>query len=266
MMNRLTLFSLCCGIFCGTLNMWYSVRLTIDNTEALAWFVEGNGTINVTTSRHPQVDHEHRTKRTRLNPTTLDKLVEYRRSRIKNFHSWYEGNTTRTLLPNADENGTILDFAIIGFPKCGTTTIEANLGHVAPLPIGDICTPVHQTVYYAYQNWPKRFGSDKTTLRGTKCPAFIDGDWLKEWSMHLPKTKLILGIRHPVLWFQSFWNMLAANGITKFAHDNPYYITKPCDNINGAFCRNDCPSNQILCVQRASFHANGETRKNPAHF
>jgi hypothetical protein len=24
------------------------------------------------------------------------------------------------------------------------------------MPVSDICTPPHQTVYYAYKNWPKK--------------------------------------------------------------------------------------------------------------
>ncbi len=128
-------------------------------------------------------------------------IQEHRRNRVKHFNSWFEGNSTDKLLPNIDENGTILDFAIIGYPKCGTTTMEANLGKLAPMPVADICTPIHQTVYYAHQNWPKEFGEEKI-LRGTKCPAFIQDEWLKEWSTYLPRTKLIIGIRHPILWFQ----------------------------------------------------------------
>lgn len=75
---------------------------------------------------------------------------EYRVERVKRFHSWYKGNRTEFLLPDADKNGPILDFAVVGLPKCGTTTIEANLGKYAPMPIADVCTPSAQTVYYRY--------------------------------------------------------------------------------------------------------------------
>lgn len=184
---------------------------------------------------------------------------EYRRDRINHYESWFEPDDQGKLRPNADQNGPILDFAVIGFPKCGTTTVEANLGRVAPLPIADVCTPVHQTVYYAYHNWPRDFGNNesesKMVMRGTKCPAFINDSWLLEWSKYLPRTKLIMGIRHPVLWFQSFWNMLAGNLITNFANNDPYFLTKPCPLPIGKMnCRNDCPGKQIMCTQRASFH------------
>jgi len=179
---------------------------------------------------------------------------EYMKNRSKNFYSWFEGiNKTDKLLPNADENGTIMDFAIVGFPKCGTTTVEANLGYLAPIPITDVCAPPHQTVYYSYMNWPKDHGEEKI-LRGTKCPAFIQGTWLTKWSEHLPRTKLIVGVRHPILWFQSFWNMQAGNHLTIFAEGDPYKITKPCMDAKGDGCRNGCPARQLLCMHRGRFH------------
>ena len=49
----------------------------------------------------------------------------------------------------------------------------ANLGYIAPMPIADVCTPIHSTVYYAYKNWPKEFDNATNPtkiLRGTKCP------------------------------------------------------------------------------------------------
>lgn len=183
---------------------------------------------------------------------------EYMRKRIENFHTWFQGNETKKLFPNADENGTILDFAIVGFPKCGTTTLEANLGYLAPMPLEDICTPVHQTVWYAYQNWPTKYateeGGTEKLWRGTKCPAFIQGEWLLDWSKYLPRTKLIVGVRHPILWFQSFWNMQVANHLTTFAGNDPYKLMQPCPNSNGRGCRNGCPSRQLLCMHRGRFH------------
>jgi hypothetical protein len=98
--------------------------------------------------------------------------------------------------------------------KCGTTTLEANLGELAPLPIADVCVPVHQTVYYAYKNWPGEYDPNATKpLRGTKCPTYVEN--AQEVTKYLPKTKMIIGIRHPIAWFQSFWNMLAKSKYTR---------------------------------------------------
>jgi len=175
------------------------------------------------------------------------------------FQSWFQ-NGTNVLKTDADANGTILDFAIVGFPKCGTTTMEANLGYLAPMPIADVCTPVHQTVYYAYKNWPKKFpdaqGNIDTKLyRGTKCPALIDSNGvmgLEKYSKYLPRTKLIVGIRHPVLWFSSFWKMQAKIFVGEYLSKTPYDLTQLCGP--GEDCLRGCPERKLFCVGRARFH------------
>ena len=43
---------------------------------------------------------------------------------------------------------------------------------------------------------------------------------LKRYSQSLPKTKFIIGIRHPITWFQSFWKMQG--------NDGPYERTQIC--------------------------------------
>ena len=186
----------------------------------------------------------------------------YLRNRTQYYESWFEGNETIKLKPNADENGTIIDFIIAGFAKCGTTSMQSNLGQIAPMPVGDVCTPIHKTVYYAYFNWPKeqhkkKHNNEKEKLyRGTKCPAYIHGTWLREVSDSLPRAKLIVGIRHPMLWFQSFWNMLLGTYRLRnnIESSDPYHFTKPCRNRNGFGCRSGCPKNQIICLNKGRFH------------
>ena len=68
--------------------------------------------------------------------------------------SWFEPNSNQ-FLPNADKDGPILDFAIVEYPKCGATTLMANLVKLALMPITHVCTPVHQTEYFAYMNWSR---------------------------------------------------------------------------------------------------------------
>mmetsp|Transcript_12228 Transcript_12228/g.17053 ORF Transcript_12228/g.17053 Transcript_12228/m.17053 type:complete len:415 (-) Transcript_12228:88-1332(-) len=181
----------------------------------------------------------------------------YRQRRPQHFSSWYESNKTDVLKPNADAQGPILDFIIAGFPKCGTTSMEANLGHIAPMPVGDVCTPPPQTVYYAYQNWPTKFPAssgmnDTKNLRGSKCPAYIHG--MKAWSHHLPRTKIIVGIRHPLLWFQSFWNMQATNFPSAFRDPYNFVQSIPCGKRSGRPHGRDCPNGQLFCLCRSRFH------------
>lgn len=186
-----------------------------------------------------------------------DSSSGWRSVRGERFDSWFDSENK--LHPNADENGTILDFLIAGFPKCGTTSMEANLGYYAPMPISDICTPVHQTVYYAYKNWPRQLdpaasttSSNSTTpklWRGSKCPRLLETNAdIQGVSKHLPRTKLIVGLRHPIHWYQSFWNMLASRNLQNAV--SPYDTLQPC---KGA-CAQGCPGRQIVCVPRAAFH------------
>lgn len=183
---------------------------------------------------------------------TNSSLMEYMKHRYERYDSWFEKDRDE-VLENADANGTVLDFAIVGLPKCGTTTMEANLGYIAPMPIADVCTRIPQTVYYSYRNWPNRYpdaqGRNDTKLyRGTKCPSSIHN--LRDWSRYLPRTKLIVGIRHPVLWFQSFWNMQALNQASTYRKMTPYDLTGICTG-----CRFGCPGRRkLFCVARSRFH------------
>jgi len=182
----------------------------------------------------------------------LDKIKQHRLNRSEHFDSWFTiGNNGKKdrLKTNADANGPILDFAIVGFPKTGTSTMMANLATITPMPMADVCTPVHQTVWYSYNNWPRDYGNDKI-LRGAKCPSLLDGGIIKQYSEFLPKTKLILGIRHPVTWFQSFWNMQASHGHVV----DPMEKIHPCKKgKNKKKCKYGCPG-QLFCLHRARFH------------
>jgi len=167
----------------------------------------------------------------------------WRKNRDKYFDSWFNF-TEGKLHPQADKDGAILDFAIVGFAKCGTTEMMAKLSKFAPMPITDVCTPIHQTVYYAYKNWPKNHDHHKTkTLKGTKCPRAIADD-VSEFSTFLPRTNLIIGIRHPVLMYQSFWKMMARNQPIGSPAFNPYKHTKI---QRGGLCRE-------LCLDRVRMH------------
>ena len=113
------------------------------------------------------------------------------------------------------EGGPILDFLIAGFPKCGTTGMMRTLHSVTVMPANkDVCVPMKQTVWKTYVEWPEMFGSGRfeysaeKPLKGSKCPQWIRGNYLTEIGRSIPKTPLIVGIRHPVLFFQSFSNQV----------------------------------------------------------
>ncbi len=128
-------------------------------------------------------------------------LRKREKTRMKKFKTWFDNHGQ--LIPNADDkdvlkNGPILDFAVVGMPKCGTTTVMANLAKLAPMPIADLCYTASETVESSYKDWYRQYNGQNKTLHGTKCPQYIQGDWLVEYSEKIPQTKLIMGIRHPV--------------------------------------------------------------------
>jgi hypothetical protein len=83
------------------------------------------------------------------------KELGFMQQRQSRFESWFNASlmnetSKRQIQPhysskldffeyNADWEGPWLDFVIAGFPKCGTTTLMATLGQLAPMPIKDVC-------------------------------------------------------------------------------------------------------------------------------
>jgi hypothetical protein len=89
--------------------------------------------------------------------------------------------------------------------------------------------------------------------RGYKSPSDLENSRvLRLLRIHFPRTKLFIGIRHPVKWFESFYNHRVQNGISM----------PPAEEINSR-----CLKNQHgVCVRRSYFHVNlarlGKTRLN----
>jgi len=155
------------------------------------------------------------------NTTAFALLDDWRRKRVQKhiYDTWFVNKQGEgDLIPNADaQGGPILDFVIAGFPKCGTTAMMRVLSKVTSMPPEmDVCAPPDQIVYYSYNNWAVDYGQDgkrkwmyhdSKPLKGSKCPNYLEGPELYRFAKKLPKTKLVIGLRHPVLWYQSYANM-----------------------------------------------------------
>lgn len=139
--------------------------------------------------------------------------------------------------------------------------MEANLGYLSPMPIADVCTPLPQTVWYAYKSWPNKYNSTNNILnqtkilRGTKCPQNVAWDGLlHDFSTYLPQTLLIIGIRHPIHFFQSFWNMMADHKFSSTRTKTPYDLMEHCSE-NNPNCQMSCPGKRtMLCLHKTRFH------------
>ena len=178
-----------------------------------------------------------------------------------------------------DKDGPWLDFMIAGHPKCGTTTLVANLANVAPMKVKDFCvSQMHALLRYVYKAWPEKFpeitdGPNKyvpdTTLqmRGAKCPRFIsDPELILRYGPAYPKTKLIIGIRHPVSWFISFMNMGGVGDLYSRMEICPH-LADPTTGLPGGVatensrtnkdrevCIGECRCNIPVCFHRARLH------------
>lgn len=170
----------------------------------------------------------------------------------------------------------LLDFAIIGHAKCGTTTfLKWMKDHAAEaLVLGDESYELRRglparLVHRLYNLQPSvattskktndSFTSvhnhDRTTLtfrRGYKSPSEIqDQRSLRYIRTYFPKTKLIVGIRHPVFWFESLYNFRIQNIklLNKYLNQSLMLLPHP-NRLIGACQRNM----KHTCTDSGLFH------------
>lgn len=111
-------------------------------------------------------------------------------------------------------NGTIigdpqvlLHYAIIGFGKCGTTSMMRLLESHEGLQSleSEVWALIEHNPARLIERLHKKLADDLP--RGYKCPGDILADYaLDYYRQYWPQTRLIVGVRHPVLWFQSLYN------------------------------------------------------------
>ncbi|KAL7544491.1 hypothetical protein ACHAWF_007879 [Thalassiosira exigua] len=174
-------------------------------------------------------------------------------------HDGFDWPPISTLL---DSNGNIvhganisglLDFSIIGFPKTGTTSILRHLSDLTATLPNEHCDLVAngtaKLLKDIYKDHSLRLKESKGAaslgkqIRGIKCPQDISSDWsMHNYAKYFPRTKLIVGIRHPIFWFQSLYNFRVSNVPWKtMLHTSK--LTKGCP-----------PGSQGVCAWRANFH------------
>mmetsp|Transcript_10154 Transcript_10154/g.21517 ORF Transcript_10154/g.21517 Transcript_10154/m.21517 type:complete len:468 (+) Transcript_10154:320-1723(+) len=152
---------------------------------------------------------------------------------------------------------SLLDFVVAGFPKCGTTTMGktvAKLIHGFGASGWDNCKTADEIIMSAYNSWGWANMTGATSmqpLRGFKCPKYLERQVarrkMNDLAYHFPETKLILGVRHPVRWFESFYNFIVQ---TNGRIPGPYERVKGC--LNGTI--DCCPGRALFCTDRGRFH------------
>ncbi|GMH74469.1 hypothetical protein TrST_g2268 [Triparma strigata] len=168
-----------------------------------------------------------------------------------------EKNNNVNLQPPPDSNNArdkkdlsdFIPFAVLGFPKTGTSTLLRWLpSHPAidMLPHEDfslIKLIPHDTDLSRFTVKRKNKGVNVTfptlvwnrdalrdspemtdPLKGLKCPACAEFKKSYEnLNRHFPRTPVIIGLRHPVLWFESMWNFRTAKGMYFPEKDPPLH-------------------------------------------
>jgi hypothetical protein len=142
-----------------------------------------------------------------------------------------------------DENNTIigdvqhlLDFAIIAHPKCMTSSMMLWFHQHEEMRIADY------EVRFMKNDQPgelvKMLYNYSDGIKGYKAPRDLHRlNVLSYFRTHWPTTKLIVGIRHPVLWFQSFYNFKRKGGFDlppaeTMAKDTAYFVGRITYHFN----------------------------------
>jgi hypothetical protein len=108
-----------------------------------------------------------------------------------------------------------LDFFIAGFPKCGTTTLlyafaahgDTEISREERCSISDALMSDTTAISKIDTEVLAELNQSIHVKRGMKCPNGIkNARSIERLHMHSPGAKVIIGVRHPVHFFQSFYN------------------------------------------------------------
>jgi len=154
----------------------------------------------------------------------------------------------------------MLDFAVIGYPKTGTTYLLGYLDEPEDtyLHPSELCFRGHKK-HRNLQKFVKEYhalhlkfnnpndgrvrGNHKKVKFGLKCPSVLFNDGIQTFQKHFPKTKLIVGMRHPVSWFESYYNYRVRR------HDIDGIPPPTSELITGCF-----KSGKLFCAEGGRFH------------
>lgn len=181
----------------------------------------------------------------------------------------------------------MMDFAIIGFAKCGTSFVKSwlntsNQVHLDPREVAGLSTNKPVSVVNVLYKALQKFDPPKTNRMGIKFPGDVDSETaLDLYRTLFPSTNMIVLLRHPILWFQSFYNFryravvhskqkrfdAEANTTTanEFSYDTSTVMMHPNDLIGSCWkhSKSDyrclkqpgCDTQKLsVCTNRAQYH------------
>lgn len=135
----------------------------------------------------------------------------------------------------------MLDFAVLGHAKCATTFVNGWLRQHQEVQIfeEEVCDLNHMKpaalVKKLYKDLPAG-----DFQRGYKCPGHFSRRPMRYFRQYFNKTKLVVGVRHPIKWFESYYNFVSRHG-----HNLPHPNK----------CIGECtPQMMGVCTQHSQFH------------
>lgn len=141
----------------------------------------------------------------------------------------------------------LLQFSIIGFPKSGTSTLMFHLRKHPEVHIfkDERCELAYNQQVRLIEDMYRQFPpatETKQFVRGIKCPQDLESPKLsmRNYQKYFSTTDFIVGIRHPVLWFESFYNFRIHN----------QFEMPPAEKLIG-ICRRGWGN---VCTARGNFH------------
>lgn len=121
----------------------------------------------------------------------------------------HEGFPPLDRLVNADDkiSGSVdwlLDFAILGHAKCATTYLMNWLRQHDSVQMHDreVCDLNNRQPASLVRKLYTELPAGEDFVRGYKCPGHFSREPLRYFRQYFTKTKLIVGLRHPVRWFE----------------------------------------------------------------
>mmetsp|Transcript_12687 Transcript_12687/g.23778 ORF Transcript_12687/g.23778 Transcript_12687/m.23778 type:complete len:380 (+) Transcript_12687:679-1818(+) len=164
--------------------------------------------------------------------------------------------------PDDEQNyDKYINFAIIGFPKCSTTFLRNRLLHTHQFFYGNDWMELHHLRNNNVHELVKLFSNisdPQIKMKGFKCPDVLySNNALFNLQRYFPSADLIVVVRHPVLWFQSFYNYRVRKG---------YDMPKPTDLEGSCSTEDEGILNKLhstnettypahkVCTDRANFH------------
>lgn len=136
--------------------------------------------------------------------------------------------STRLARPFVRTTNTTLDFVIAGFPKCGTTTLlfafvgheETDIGRKEKCSFTNPHLSDKRALHKIDREALAELSDSRDIQRGLKCPNGIkNSDSIERLHMHSPRAKIFVGVRHPILFFQSYYNYRVMESHSKSWND-----------------------------------------------